>query len=74
MKYSQTLIDDEYESSNIASQNELKIFVVILILITLRRTSLLLTQKIKEYNRNNRLCHGNKIRIMGKNYEHFWKE
>ena len=24
MKYSQTLIDDEYESSNIASQKELK--------------------------------------------------
>ena len=37
MKYSQTLIDDEYESSNIASQKELKVFVVILlILITLR--------------------------------------
>ena len=37
MKYSQTLIiDDEYESSNIASQKELKVFVVISILITLR--------------------------------------
>ena len=36
MKYSQTLIDDDYESSNIASQNELKVFVVISILITLR--------------------------------------
>ena len=36
MKYSQTLIDDEYESSNIASQKELKPFVVISILITLR--------------------------------------
>ena len=37
MKYSQTLIDDEYESSNIASQKELKAlnFVVISILITL---------------------------------------
>ena len=34
MKYSQTLIDDEYESSNIASPKELKIFVVISILIT----------------------------------------
>ena len=32
MKYSQTLIDDEYESSNIASQKELKPFVVISIL------------------------------------------
>ena len=63
MKYSQTLIDDEYESSNIASQKELKVFVVISILITLRSyipiyqllnklwTSLSLTQ---EYNRNNR--------------------
>ena len=30
MKYSQTLIDDEYESSNIASQKELKPFVVML--------------------------------------------
>ena len=36
MKYSQTLIDDEYESSNIASQKELKVLVVISILITLR--------------------------------------
>ena len=35
MKYSQTLIDDEYESSNIASHKELKAFVVISILITL---------------------------------------
>ena len=35
MKYSQTLIDDEYESSNIASQKELKVFVVMLILIIL---------------------------------------
>ena len=35
MKYTQTLIDDEYESSNIASQKELKVFVVISILITL---------------------------------------
>ena len=32
MKYSQTLIDDEYESSNIASQKE---FLVILISVTL---------------------------------------
>ena len=66
MKYSQTLIDDEYESSNIASQKELKAFVVISILITLYVaipvyqllnklwTSLSLTQKFKEYNRNNR--------------------
>ena len=29
MKYSQTLIDDEYESSNIVSHKELKVFVVI---------------------------------------------
>ena len=36
MKYSQTLIDDKYESSNIASQKEFKVFVVISILITLR--------------------------------------
>ena len=37
MRYSQTLkIDDEYESGNIASQKELKVFVVISILITLR--------------------------------------
>ena len=35
MKYSQTLIDDEYENSNIASQKELKAFVIS-ILITLR--------------------------------------
>ena len=35
MKYSQTLIDDEYKSSNIAFQKELKAFVVISILITL---------------------------------------
>ena len=35
MKYSQTLIDDEYESSNIASRKELKVFMVISILITL---------------------------------------
>ena len=35
MKYSQTLIDDYYESSNIASQKELKVSVVISILITL---------------------------------------
>ena len=35
MKYSQTLTDGEYESSNIASQKELKAFVVISILITL---------------------------------------
>ena len=36
MKYSQTLTDDEYESSNIVSPKELKVFVVISILITLR--------------------------------------
>ena len=36
MKYSQTLIDDKYESSNIVSQKEFKVFVVISILITLR--------------------------------------
>ena len=36
MKYSQTLIDDEYESSNIDSQKDLKALVVISILITLR--------------------------------------
>ena len=35
MKYSQTLTDDEYESSNIASPKELEVFVVISILITL---------------------------------------
>ena len=33
MKYSQTLINDEYKSSNLASQ---KVFLVISILITLR--------------------------------------
>ena len=43
MKYSQTLIDDEYESSNIASQKELKAFVVISLLITLRSYNHLLT-------------------------------
>ena len=38
MKYSQTLTYDEYESSNniIASPKELKVFVAISILITLR--------------------------------------
>ena len=36
MKYSQTLNDNEYESSNIASQKGLKQFVMISILITLR--------------------------------------
>ena len=36
MKYSQTLIDDEYKSSNVASQKELKAFLIISILITLR--------------------------------------
>ena len=36
MKYRQTLIDDEYEIINIASHKELKAFVVISILITLR--------------------------------------
>ena len=45
MKYRQTLIDDEYERSNIASQKELKAFVVISILITLRSyTHLSITQ------------------------------
>ena len=34
MKYNQTLTDDEYESSNIASQKDLKSFMVISILIT----------------------------------------
>ena len=43
MKYSQILIDDEYESSNIASQKELKAFVVISLLITLRSYNHLLT-------------------------------
>ena len=33
MKYNQTLTDDEYESSNIASQKNLKSFMVISILI-----------------------------------------
>ena len=36
MKYSQTLTDDEYESSNIVSLKELKVFVVMSIFITLR--------------------------------------
>ena len=36
MKYSQPLIDDEYESSKIASQKELKVLVIISIVITLR--------------------------------------
>ena len=35
MKYSQTLIDDEYESSNIASQKNYEAFLVISILNTL---------------------------------------
>ena len=35
MKYSQTLIDDKYKSGNIASQKNLKAFLVISILITL---------------------------------------
>ena len=62
MKYSQTLIDDEYESSNLTSQIELKVFVVkshyiaipIYQLLNKLWTSLSLTQKFKEYNRNNR--------------------
>ena len=70
MKYSQTLItiiiiiDDEYESSDIASQKELGVFLVISILIILGTpiyqllnklwTSLSLTQKLK-----------NKTRIIG---------
>ena len=63
--YSQILIiiDDEYESSNIASQKELRSIFgteLISILITLHThliklsTSLSLTQKFEEYNRNNR--------------------
>ena len=45
MKYSQTLIDDEYESNNTATQKESKVFVVISILITLRSyTHLSITQ------------------------------
>ena len=70
MKYSQTLNDDEYESSNyyIASQKETErisgytnlnhiigIYVPIYQLLNKLWTSLSLTQlKFKEYSRNNR--------------------
>ena len=45
MKYSQTLIDDEYERSNKASPKELKTFVAISILITLHSYTHLLTSQ-----------------------------
>ena len=69
MKHNQRLIDDEYESSNIASQKELRsisgntnlnhtMYLAIPIYQLLNNiilwTSLSLTQKFKEYNRNNR--------------------
>ena len=65
MKYSQTLIDDEYESSNIASQKEVEVSGNITLwsytylsttnIHTVHAwTSISLTQKFKECNRNNR--------------------
>ena len=81
MKCSQTLIDDEFESSNVASQKELGEFLVISISVTLGIP-------IKFYINCGPFCnknlknitgiigdgHGNKIRIMGKNYGKLWKE
>ena len=43
MKYSQILTYDEYESSNIASPKELKVFVAISLLITLHSYTYLST-------------------------------
>ena len=63
MKYNQTLIDDEHESSNIATQEELRSIsgsinlnhtMYICSYTHLSVTTLPLTQKFKEYNRNNR--------------------
>ena len=77
MKYSQTLIDDAYESNNIASQEKLRSISVLITLgipiyqvLNKLWTSIFTdTIKFKEYNRNNRWWHGNIIRIMGKNIE-----
>ena len=83
MKYSQTLIYDEDESSNNSfSEKNWKHFLITLDIYSY--THLSATKLIVTDNKNlknitgimyNRRWHENKIRIMmGKNYKKFWKE